>query len=153
VAPIVSEVDVARPPDEVFRYVTDPSRFGEWQSDVVSAHIEGDGPPTVGSLCIMTRRIGGRDRTSTSEITELSPPRAWAIRGIDGPIRANVTVIVDPLQDGTQAHVAIHLDFEGFGIGKLIVPVVVREAHKEVPQSCQKLKARLESGSGDPAQP
>jgi len=78
VAPIVSEVDIARPPDEVFRYVTDPSRFGEWQSDVISAHIEGDGQ-AVGSRCVMTRRIGGKD----------------------GPIRANVTVTVDPLGDGT----------------------------------------------------
>jgi uncharacterized protein YndB with AHSA1/START domain len=147
VAPIVSEVDVARPPDEVFRYATDPSRFGEWQAGVVSAHIEGDGPPAVGSLCIMTRRIGGSDRTSTSEITELSPPRAWAIRGMDGPIRANVTVTVDPRQDGTQAHVAISLDFHGYGIGMLIVALVVREARKEVPESCQKLKARLESGA------
>ncbi len=146
-APIVSEVDVARPPDEVFRYVTDPSRFGEWQSGVVSAHIEGGGPPAVGSLCIMTRRIGGSDRTSTSEITELSPPRRWAIRGIDGPIRANVTVTVDPRQDGTQAHVAIQLDFLGYGMGKLIVPVVVREARKEVPESVQKLKSRLEAGA------
>ena len=149
-APIVAEVDVARPPDEVFRYVTDPSRFGEWQSGVVSAHIEGDGAPAVGSLCIMTRRIGGSNRTSTSEITQLSPPRTWAIRGIDGSIRANVTVTVDPRQDGTQAHVAIHLDFLGHGMGKLIVPMAVREARKEVPQSCQKLKSRLESGSGDP---
>jgi uncharacterized protein YndB with AHSA1/START domain len=150
VAPIVSEVDVARPPDEVFRYVTDPSRFGEWQSGVISARIEGDGPPALGSLCIMTRRIGGNDRTSTSEITQLSPPRTWAIRGIDGPIRANVTVTVDPRRDGTQAHVAIAVDFAGHGIGKLILPMVVREARKEVPESVQKLKARLESGPETP---
>ena len=145
-APIVSEVDIARPPDEVFRYVTDPSRFGEWQSDVISAHIEGDGQ-AVGSRCVMTRRIGGKDRTSTSEITQISPPRTWTIRGIDGPIRANVTVTVDPLGDGTQAHVAIKLDFQGYGMGKLIMPMVVQEARKEVPQSCQKLKSRLESSS------
>ena len=146
-APIVAEVDVARPPDEVFRYATDPSRFAEWQSGVISAHIEGDEPAAVGSLCVMTRRIGGSDRTSTSEITELNPPRKWAIQGIDGPIRANVTVTVDPREDGRQAHVAIQLDFLGFGVGKLIVPVVVREARKEAVESTQKLKARLESGA------
>jgi carbon monoxide dehydrogenase subunit G len=145
-APIVAEVDVARSPDEVFRYVTDPARFGEWQSGVVSAHIEGDIPQAVGALCIMTRRIGASDRTSTSKITELSPPHRWAIQGIDGPIRANVAVTVDPRQDGTQAHVAIQLDFTGHGVGKLILPVVIREARKEVPESCQKLKSRLEAG-------
>jgi uncharacterized protein YndB with AHSA1/START domain len=147
VAPIVCEVDVARPAEEVFRYVTDPSRFGEWQSGVVSAHIEGDGQ-AVGARCIMTRRIGGKDRTSTSEITQLSPPRTWAIHGIDGPIRADVTVTVDPRQDGSQSHVAIQLDFRGYGFGKLIVPVVIAEGRKEALESAQKLKARLESGAG-----
>ena len=150
-ASIVSEVDVARPPDEVFSYVTDPSRFGEWQSGVVSAQLEDEGPPAVGSRCIMTRRIGGTDRTSTSEITQISPPSIWKIRGIDGPVRANVSVTVEPRQDGTQAHVALELDFQGFGFGKLIVPAVIREARKEVPLSCQKLKARLENGPVEPA--
>ena len=150
---IESEVDVARPPDEVFRYVTDPSCFGEWQSGVVSAHIEGDGPQALGSRCVMTRRIGGSDRTSTSEITELSPPRTWTIRGIDGPIRANVSVTVDPREDGTQAHVAIQVDFQAHGMGKLILPMVVREARKEVPDSVQKLKSRLEGGQVASAEP
>jgi uncharacterized protein YndB with AHSA1/START domain len=146
VASIVCEVNVARPPDEVFRYVTDPSRFGEWQESVVSAHIEGDGQ-AIGARCIMTRRIGGKDRTSTSEITQLSPPRTWAIHGIDGPIRADVSVTVDPRQDGSQSHVAIQLDFRGYGIGKLIVPVMLPEARKETLQSCQKLKSVLESSA------
>jgi uncharacterized protein YndB with AHSA1/START domain len=30
-APIVSTIDVARPPADVFSYVTDPSGFHEWQ--------------------------------------------------------------------------------------------------------------------------
>ncbi len=143
-APIVGQVDIARPPDEVFRYVTDPARFGEWQAGVVSAHIEGDDPQAVGSVCMMTRRIGGSERTSTSKITEFSPPHRWTIRGIDGPIRADVTVIVDSRQAGQAAHVAIELDFTAHGIGKLILPVVIRESRKEVPESCLKLKARLE---------
>ena len=152
-APIVSEVDVARPPEEVFRYITDPSHFGEWQSGVVSAHIDPDGPQAVGARCVMTRRIKGSDRTTTSEITELSPPRRWTIRGIDGPIRADIAVAVDPRQDGRQAHVTIQVDFRGYGMGKLIMPMVVREAGKEVPESCELLKSRLESGSGAPAEP
>jgi uncharacterized protein YndB with AHSA1/START domain len=41
--PIVSSIDIARPPDEVFAYATDPSRFAEWQRDVVRVRIEGHG--------------------------------------------------------------------------------------------------------------
>jgi hypothetical protein len=61
-----------------------------------------------------------------------------------------VSVTVEPRQDGTEAHVALELEFRGSGFGKLIVPVVIREARKEVPLSCQKLKARLENGPDVP---
>jgi uncharacterized protein YndB with AHSA1/START domain len=46
-APIVSSIEIARPPDQVFSYATDPSRFAEWQRDVVNVRMEGDGPPRV----------------------------------------------------------------------------------------------------------
>jgi hypothetical protein len=32
--PMVSTVEIDRPPEEVFAYVTDPSRFAEWQKNV-----------------------------------------------------------------------------------------------------------------------
>jgi hypothetical protein len=146
VAEIVSGVDIGRGADEVFAYVTDPSLFGEWQDGVIEGHIEGGGAQRVGSLCVMTRRIGGAERRSTSEITEFSPPRTWAIRGIDGPIRANVHVSVDPIEDGERSRVTIRVEFTGHGIGRLIVPMAVQQARKEVPESCEKLKKRLENG-------
>jgi hypothetical protein len=48
-APIVSSVEIARQPQEVFSYVSDPSRLEEWQESVVSARVEGGGPPAEGS--------------------------------------------------------------------------------------------------------
>ncbi len=100
-APIVTSIEIARPPEEVFGYVIDPSRFAEWQEGVVvSGRMEGDGPHGVGSRCITTRRIGGSERASTQEITEFEPPRTWADHGIDGPIRARVNVAVEPLDAG-----------------------------------------------------
>ncbi len=147
-AAIVLKTDIARPPDEVFSYVTDPSRFSEWQEGIVSAGTAGDGPQRLGSKCTMTRRIGGTDRVSTAEITEFDPPRSWAIRGIDGPIRAIARLAVEPLDEGARSRVTIALDFEGHGAGKLIVPLVVLpQARKQAPVSCQRLKERLESGA------
>jgi uncharacterized protein YndB with AHSA1/START domain len=144
-APIMTEVDITRPPAEVFSYVTDPSRFGEWQDGVVSGHTDGDGSPVVGTRLSMTRRMAGTERVFTSEITQIDPPGSWAIRGIDGPIRAAVGVTVEPREDGAQSHVTISLDFSGHGAGKLLVPMVVRQARKEVPENSRKLKQRLES--------
>jgi uncharacterized protein YndB with AHSA1/START domain len=143
-APVVSSVDVARPPEKVFPYVTDPSRFAEWQESVISGHTEGDGPPRVGTRYTTIRRIRGADQAITSEITEISPPRSWAMRGIDGAIRANVNVTVDPLNGDAQSRVTITAEFVGHGMGKLLVPFIVRQARKEAPRSCRSLKERLE---------
>lgn len=145
-ATIVSTIEIARPPDEVFSYVTDPSRFAEWQEGVVSGRIEGGGPPAMGSRYTTTRRIGGAERTTTSEITEISPPRSWAVHGLDGPIRAIVNVTVEPLNENSRSRVRLELDFEGHGIGKLLVPLVARrQARKQSPANLQNLKEQLES--------
>ena len=85
-APLVSTIEIARPQDEVFSYVTDPTTFAEWQEGVVGGSVAAGNTPAVGSKCTTTRRIGGSERPSTSEITKLDPPTSWAVHGIDGPI-------------------------------------------------------------------
>jgi hypothetical protein len=81
----------------------------------------------------------------TAEITHIDPPRTWGVRGIDGPIRAIVNVTVDPLEQGRRSRVTIELDFDGHGIGTLLVPLAVRrQARREMPGNLQSLKERLE---------
>ncbi len=63
--------------------------------------------------------------STTSEITAINPPRTWTVHGIDGPLRATVNVTVEPLEDTARSRVTIALDFEGHGIGKLLVPLAV----------------------------
>jgi hypothetical protein len=73
-APLVSSIENARPQDEVFAYVTDPSTFSEWQAGVVGGSIEGSKTHDVGSKCMTTHRIGGAERAVSSEITKIDPP-------------------------------------------------------------------------------
>jgi uncharacterized protein YndB with AHSA1/START domain len=144
--PIVSSIDIARPPGEVFAYATDPSRFPEWQRDVVRVRIEGDGPPGVGSRFTTTRRVGGSERTMTQEITECRVPSSWAAHGVDGPIRPSATVTVEPLDGGARSRVTFALDFEGHGIGRPLLPAVRRQTQRVAPVSYRNLKERLEGG-------
>ena len=145
-APIVASIEIARPQHDVFAYVTDPSRFAEWQAGVEGGSTEEGKSPTVGSKCTTTRQVGRTARQVTSEITKIDPPTSWAIHGIDGPIRAIVEVTVEPLNGSAQSRVTIELDFEGHGIGKLLVPLVLRrQARNEMPANCRKLKQRLET--------
>ena len=94
--PVVTTAEIDRQAAEVFAVATDPARFKEWQKGVVDGHMVNPDstarPPGVGAKCVMTRRIGGADRPSTSELVRFNPPETWGVRGTDGPIRAAVDV-------------------------------------------------------------
>jgi uncharacterized protein YndB with AHSA1/START domain len=149
-APIVASTEVERPADEVFAYATDPARFSEWQKGLVEGHVDGpaadDGKPAPGARCLTTRRIGRANRQVVSEFTHVDPPKTWGVRGVDGPIRAAVDVVVEPITD-SKARLTISVDFSGHGIGKLLVPLLVRpEAKREMPDNLAALKERMEAG-------
>jgi hypothetical protein len=147
--PIVTSAEIGRPATEVFAYATDPSRFSEWQKGVVDGHMDGPAngsTPAVGAKCVTTRRIGGANRPSTAELVNFDPPKTWGVRGIDGPIRAAVDVLVEPVT-GSRSRLTISVDFAGHGIGKILVPLMVRrEARKEMPDNMAALKQRMEAG-------
>ena len=148
-APIVTSAEIERPAAEVFAYATDPARFSQWQRGVVDGHMDGlangTGTPAVGARCVTTRRIGGASRPSTSELVQIDPPRTWGVRGLDGPIRAAVEVLVEPVTD-SRYQLTISVDFTGHGIGKILVPLMVRrEARKEMPDNMAALKQKIEA--------
>ena len=81
----------------------------------------------------------------TMEVTQYDPPRSWSLRGIDGPVRGHLHGEVHPLDDGRRTRLTLHLDFEGHGVGKLLVPLVVRpQARKEFPHNERLLRDALE---------
>ena len=142
---ITASTEIDRPAAEVFRYATDPTRFGEWQKGVVDGRMDQVGAPQVGARCMITRRIGGADRSVTSRLTHIDEPRTWGVQGIDGPIRATVELTVEPITK-TRSRLTITVAFEGHGIGRILVPLLVRrDAQKEVPANLAILKQRLET--------
>ena len=142
--PITTSTEIARSAEEVFAYATDPTRFSEWQKGVVEGHLDTPGTPSVSTKCLTTRHIGFADRPVVAEGAHIDPPRTWGVRGVDGPIRAVVDVHVEPLAD-RRARLTIVLDFEGHGIGRVLVPLFVRrEARREMPANLAMLKDHLE---------
>jgi uncharacterized protein YndB with AHSA1/START domain len=147
VAAINQSIEISRSPEDVFAYLDDPSRHGEWQSQIVTSEVETAGPTKVGTRVKQTLRMGGREQNMSYEITEHDPPRSFAFRGIDGPIRPIGRGTVEPIADGARSRVTLELDFEGHGLGKALQPLVMSQARKQVPKDQQQLKERLESGA------
>jgi uncharacterized membrane protein len=148
VAPIVETVEIARSPTEVFAYLDDLSRHGEWQTQIESVEVLTEGRTRVGTRAVDTRRVPGGRQKITYEITEHDPPRKAAFRGLDGPIRPVGSVIVEGLDEGRRSRVTLELDLVGHGLlGKLIAPLVRLDARRHVPKDQARFKEKLESGA------
>ena len=69
------------------------------------------------------------------------------MRGVDGPVRGDITGTIESLDNGTRPRVTLNLELKGHGIGKLLLPLFVqRQAKNEMPRNAQTLKELLESG-------
>ena len=91
-----SSAEINRSPEDVFAYVDDLGKHGEWQEQIVSVHVETDGPTRVGTRATGKPRLPGGARDITYEITAHDPPRTSSFRGVNGPVRPVGTVTVEP---------------------------------------------------------
>jgi uncharacterized membrane protein len=145
-APISESIEIDRKPVDVFAYLDDVERHGEWQEQIVAVERQDDGPLGVGSRVKETRRVPGGDRSMTYEVTEHNPPRQSSFRVLDGPIRADGTISIAPIGDGSRSKLTITIDFTGHGLaGKVLLPVAKAQARKLIPKDQARMKELLES--------
>jgi uncharacterized membrane protein len=145
-APISESIEIDRRPEEVFAYLDDVERHGEWQEQIVAVEPQGDRPMGVGKRVRETRRVPGGDRSMTYEITEYDPPRQSSFRVLDGPVRGVGTIVVEPAGDGSRSKVTFTIEFEGHGLGgRVLVPLAKSQARKQIPQDQARMKELLES--------
>ena len=142
---ITDAVEIDRAPADVFAYLDDLERHGEWQPEIVSTTIESEGPPRVGTRVKELRKFRGRQIDSSYEITEHDPPRRTSFRGLVGPIRPEGNVTLEPLDEGRRTRLTLEFDLVGYGVGKLFAPLARRHARQTIPRDQKRLKERLES--------
>jgi len=136
-------VDIARPPDEVFAYLTDVSNLPAWQAGVRSAQIVGGGEPGAGARIAESRHLLGREFHTTLEIADYEPPRLFALRALDGPVPFSVRHELEPTESGTRLRVTGEGDhglLPGFAAG-----MVARRVQKQFRTDFERLKHLLEA--------
>lgn len=146
-AKIVESFEVPRSPEDVFAYMDQLERHGEWQSQIVSTRRETEGPTRVGTRATDVRRVPGGKQSVTYEITEHDPPRKVSFKGVNGPVRPVGSVTVEPVGEG-RSRVTLELDLQGHGLlGMVFAPLARSQSRKLVPEDQKRLKERLESGA------
>jgi len=104
---------VAGTPDEVFAYLTDQSRVGEWNREIVSSRVV-DPPLREGATLEQVRRRGSKEATDHLEIVEHDPPHRHRVRGEVSGINVMIGFQLEPAAGGTKVSMGHKSRVTGF---------------------------------------
>ena len=137
-----SEVEIARPADEVFSMIADMARNPEWQRGMVSCDWTSEEPHGVGSTYEQVASFMGKRILTTFEVTEFEPPERIRIQSIVSTFPLDVTRTVEPTATGCIVTAIVR--GEPGGMMRLFAPVLRRQAQRSIDADYQRLIALLE---------
>lgn len=153
---IVSAVDIARPPSEVFAYVTTPGHWPQWHPSSLAVSGAVDHPLQVGESVVEDFEVAGRRGRVTWRVTAREPDRLWRIAGtIEGRESGTVGYSLAPAATATATGTHFVREFE-YRTPNLLFAMLNRlslrsRIEAESAQAVRQLKERLES-AGEPVQ-
>ena len=139
------ELVVNRPVAEVFAYLTDVKNVPEWQTSVIETRLDFEGAVRRGARFGETRTFGGRQVSSTLEVTEHEPDRRFSVRVVSGPVPLEVRHSLEPSDGGTR--IRIVGEGEPGGLFKLAGRLVAAQAKRQLETDFARLKRLLEARS------
>lgn len=77
-------IEIARSPEDVFAYLTDPSKLSTWQDAEEVTRLT-PGPLGVGTRLREVHKVLGRRRVEITEFVVYEPGRRFEIHMVDGP--------------------------------------------------------------------
>lgn len=144
---IKAEIDVDRPPEDVYALVMDPARLHEWVSvhdDLLEAP---DGELNRGETLTQSLKVAGRCFRVHWRVVEDDRPRRVVWEG-RGPVWTRARVVYDfaARDGGTRFGYANEYELPGRAAGRVAGRALARSAQREMRRSLDRLKQVLESG-------
>ncbi|MDH3189500.1 MAG: SRPBCC family protein [Acidimicrobiia bacterium] len=109
-----SSTHIARPPQEVFDFVSDLSNRPQWDKEVVSAEWTSENPIRVGSTYEVVTGFLGRKIQIAVEITGWDPPKSWGVKALSGPFPMESTTRCEEEGNGTRVTETSQTELSGF---------------------------------------
>ena len=138
-------VEIARPLDEVFAFVSDARNRPSWDDSVDSEELTSPEPIRVGSTVRTRMRSMGRDYEIDWEIVEHEPPTRQRIESTSGPF--STTLVYELAGDGDGTSVRFSVTGRPTGFLRLIQPLIARTTQHNLDEGFARLKGVLEAGS------
>lgn len=137
---IDEQININRPPQDVFDFVADMRNEVAWNPLIKSAVLVSGEPITQGTRFDVVRKGSG---VSHLEITEFRRPTRLSYKGTFRGGMYTYTGAFQPANGGTK--LSEHLEMTLKGPMKLMTGMVRRRLHREVAETAERMKARLDS--------
>lgn len=135
---------VARPPEEVFDYVTTPSNLQAWQTSKTRVEVLTDGPPRLGyRVREWTKPPGAKEFEQVVEFTDFDRPHRVHVHIVEGPQPVDGTWTFTP--DGQGTRVDFVAEGQLRGLMRLAEPVVKRVMGRQFSQYHENLRRNVEA--------
>ena len=142
---VVTEIEIARPRDQVAAYAADPDNATAWYENIERVEWRSEPPLAVGSRVAFVARFLGRRLAYTYEITELVPGERLVMRTADGPFPMETTYTwADDGRGGTR--MTLRNRGEPSGFSSAAAPLLAGAMRRANRKDLARLKAILERG-------
>ena len=137
---------INKPIEEVFAFLADGTNDKKFSPRVQEIEKTTDGPPGVGTVFKSTVKDAGMKSSREFELTEFEQPTKirWTERSKNSITVPTGGYDLEPAGDGA-TQMTIHNDFEGHGLGKVILPLAARAAKKDADAFAGRIKAAVEA--------
>ena len=145
-ARIRREIEIGRPPEDVFTVLTDLDRLPDWATIVADTREVSDTPLRVGCTFRQRLRVLGQELETSWRVTEFDAPRLVAYEAT-GPAgsRMDMRQTVQPVPGGSRLTLEVDYDLPGGAVGEALDHLVVHSQNEgEAERSLEQLRGLLE---------
>ena len=141
---VEESVEINRPLQEVFDYVSDVANYPEWMAHAIEVRKDSPGPPQQSDRFVVAIKSVGRRFETPFERTSYEAERRYTDRAVGGPIpNQRWHSDFQEVPGGTRLTRAV--DVESGGLLKLLEPLQKRAVQRQLKKDLQTLKGVVEA--------
>ena len=144
---VLTEIEIARPREEVAAYAADPDNATRWYRNIESVEWETSPPVAVGSRMAFVARFLGRRLSYTYEVREIVPGERFVMSTTEGPFPMETTYTWADTSDGGTL-MTLRNRGEPAGFSRIGAPMIAMAMRRANWNDLREIKRILEAQSG-----
>lgn len=144
---VVTEIEIARPREQVAAYASDPDNATRWYRNIESVEWETPLPVAVGSRMAFVARFLGRRLAYTYEVREMVPGERFVMSTAEGPFPMQTTYTWADTPDGG-TRMTLRNRGEPAGFSKVGAPMMALAMRRANAKDLREIKRILEAADG-----